>query len=359
MAVSNFSNWFLPSKGDLEEIYNVIHLESLGSFIDAEYWTSTEYTYDLAYTLDFTDGSIVTPLKSESNYVRACRKFTALVAEYAVGDIGPGSGYIYYVDGTTYYEVSSTEIATTNWANVTDVELGDDTQGEEIGDGLTNTAFMVDYLNFLITGYNNGDESSYLSSYEIEITGDLTNTDLFLVPRQLDVGDDIREKVGASENLLSLGGYRNTTFYGSYSLDYQYKDIGLWFNETLYYGSAYIIASDGTLSMPEGIKDYMYTNINGISKYQSLITANELEDDEAGVPTSIVPFFNTDTNETEFDIKDAVTEPVEGAYHLAYTKGICTRKINTGDFLIYSYKVKPTIISPGYTSVIGTVSTND
>lgn len=55
--VNGYSDWLLPSHVELALMYSNLHLQGLGGFTPAPYWSSTEMDADNAQTVDFTDGS--------------------------------------------------------------------------------------------------------------------------------------------------------------------------------------------------------------------------------------------------------------------------------------------------------------
>ena len=70
-----FGDWYLPSKEELNLMYNNLHVMNLGRFADDFYWTSTEHNPGLVWTQNFTTGSQHQSMKSLPHRVRAIRAF--------------------------------------------------------------------------------------------------------------------------------------------------------------------------------------------------------------------------------------------------------------------------------------------
>lgn len=141
------TEWFLPSKDELNEMYVNLHVEGVGGFTDYYYWSSSENSSDDAWGQFFTNGDQYYDDKNDAVYVRPVRAFTAEIGAYSLRDTGPAGGWIFHVDGMTYYEAAPadyTEGATVEfpWSNVTDVEVG--TTGTAIGTGWQNTLDIID-----------------------------------------------------------------------------------------------------------------------------------------------------------------------------------------------------------------------
>ena len=49
---SVFSDWYLPSKGEWQKIYDELYLYGVGGILVANYWTSTEWITNYAYVFD-------------------------------------------------------------------------------------------------------------------------------------------------------------------------------------------------------------------------------------------------------------------------------------------------------------------
>ena len=85
LILNGYDDWFLPSKGELNEMYLNLYIQGLGNFVvnsgigSARYWSSTQYNINSAWTQQFyntsTDGSPVPEGKNNLGYVRAIRAF--------------------------------------------------------------------------------------------------------------------------------------------------------------------------------------------------------------------------------------------------------------------------------------------
>ena len=78
LTLGGYSDWFLPSKDELYEMYLNLHQQGLGGFANSSYWSSTEYNANYAYFRDFSSGWQYYDVKIFLNYnVRAVRAFTS------------------------------------------------------------------------------------------------------------------------------------------------------------------------------------------------------------------------------------------------------------------------------------------
>ena len=73
LTLNGYDDWYLPSFGEFNIMYENRNI--LSGFIQANYWTSTEYDADQAYALNFINGSPFVPLKNTPQRVRAIRYF--------------------------------------------------------------------------------------------------------------------------------------------------------------------------------------------------------------------------------------------------------------------------------------------
>jgi hypothetical protein len=73
-----YTDWYLPSKDELDMMYVNLHLQGLGGFASDKYWSSTEFDNVSAWTQDFSSGAVPIQfyyMESFSFYVRAVRAF--------------------------------------------------------------------------------------------------------------------------------------------------------------------------------------------------------------------------------------------------------------------------------------------
>jgi len=160
-------DWYLPSKDELDLLYD-LHVAGLGGFSStADYWSSTEVDASNAWRQYFGNGGQVSTAKSTSCRVRPVRAFTSDVT-YAFGDPAPSGGFIFYASGTNYKECAYYDISSAVWATAITDASGYDLLIDEGIDGtfsLDNDSAFVD-----------GDSSKGLR--EIFVTGimrDITN----------------------------------------------------------------------------------------------------------------------------------------------------------------------------------------
>jgi len=133
-----------PSLDELKEMNTELFLQGVGGFNIGFYWSSTEFSNDRASGLNMAMSAVGNPLKSSTNYVRAFRSFTAGIGAYALRDVGPGGGLVFYIDGagTTYYEAAATDQSISQaWSNIIAVAVTG--TGSAIGTGYANTDLII------------------------------------------------------------------------------------------------------------------------------------------------------------------------------------------------------------------------
>jgi hypothetical protein len=75
LVLNGYSDWFLPSKDELNLMYQNLNQAGLGSFANDWYWSSTENNSSNAWLQNFSDGGQVSGSKGANKYVRAVRVF--------------------------------------------------------------------------------------------------------------------------------------------------------------------------------------------------------------------------------------------------------------------------------------------
>jgi hypothetical protein len=76
-GTKTYDDWYLPSKDELNLMYNNLHKKGIGGFITGTdvYWTSTEYDSSFAWYQYFNTGSQTITNKPFANRVRPIRQF--------------------------------------------------------------------------------------------------------------------------------------------------------------------------------------------------------------------------------------------------------------------------------------------
>lgn len=77
VSADGYSDWFLPSKDELNLIYTVLKLQGITTFANANYWSSTQPSdeNEMAWQIDFTNGTASMMNKGTNNRVRPVRAF--------------------------------------------------------------------------------------------------------------------------------------------------------------------------------------------------------------------------------------------------------------------------------------------
>lgn len=155
----NHTDYFLPSKGDLNLMWVHLHLWGVGGFkIDNYYWSSSESSASYAYFQIFSNGGVGDSAKNTSCYVRACRKFTSTTV-YNLRDVGPAGGLIFWISGNNYMETSPTDLNSSPdkaWSNILYAAIGTTDTADLTGQA--NTIAIINQVvlgSELITGWTN------------------------------------------------------------------------------------------------------------------------------------------------------------------------------------------------------------
>jgi hypothetical protein len=73
LVLGGYSDWYLPSKDELNKLY--INKDAIGGFTLFSYWSSTDYSFHLAWVQSFFNGLQGNAYKSDYYSVRAVRAF--------------------------------------------------------------------------------------------------------------------------------------------------------------------------------------------------------------------------------------------------------------------------------------------
>lgn len=75
LSLGDYSDWFLPSKDELNLMYTNLEVFGVGGFADHGYWSSSEYDANYAWAQNFNDGYQYFSYKNNYKRVRAVRAF--------------------------------------------------------------------------------------------------------------------------------------------------------------------------------------------------------------------------------------------------------------------------------------------
>jgi len=75
LTVGGYSDWFLPSKDELNEMYVNLKIYGVGGFTGLDYWSSSEYSAANAWAQYFGNGAQNNYTKFTVTYARAVRAF--------------------------------------------------------------------------------------------------------------------------------------------------------------------------------------------------------------------------------------------------------------------------------------------
>ena len=70
-----YDDWFLPSKDELNAVYENLHQNGVGGFAENNYWSSSELFSEFAWAKHFFSGNQTTLDKANDERVRAVRAF--------------------------------------------------------------------------------------------------------------------------------------------------------------------------------------------------------------------------------------------------------------------------------------------
>ena len=79
LTLGGYSDWFLPSKDELSQMYFNLHQQGLGGFSNFYYWSSSEAAYNNAWVRRFANGYLDVANKNLTTlYVRAVRALSLI-----------------------------------------------------------------------------------------------------------------------------------------------------------------------------------------------------------------------------------------------------------------------------------------
>ena len=143
----SYDDWYLPSIDELEQMYLNLYLNGSGGTWSAFYWSSTENNATQAESWAMTFDQQFTQSKGTDQNVRVSRNFTTTPGTYSLGDVGPAGGWIYYINGSSFYEAAEEDQGVADWSNITNGLIG--TTGTAIGTGSSNTTAILGQASHL------------------------------------------------------------------------------------------------------------------------------------------------------------------------------------------------------------------
>jgi hypothetical protein len=75
LVLNGYSDWYLPSIGEVQMMYSRLHLQGLGGFGGSWYWSSSQLNPGGAWDMDFGNGNVDYRNKFNDDQVRAVRAF--------------------------------------------------------------------------------------------------------------------------------------------------------------------------------------------------------------------------------------------------------------------------------------------
>jgi len=75
LVLNGYSDWYLPSRDELQMMYSRLHLQGLGGFGGGWYWSSSQFNPINAWFMNFVGGNVSNSKKGDGYQVRAVRAF--------------------------------------------------------------------------------------------------------------------------------------------------------------------------------------------------------------------------------------------------------------------------------------------
>ena len=139
-----YNDWFLPSRDELQAMYDELYLFGVGGFAATSYHSSSERDFSTEWYKNFITGATSFSGKN-SNYVsRACRYYTTTI-NYSLRDTGISGGLIFHkvdLGGGLYgyYEAYLSDNASNVWWDGGNILIG---TGLGIGAGNNNSDLII------------------------------------------------------------------------------------------------------------------------------------------------------------------------------------------------------------------------
>lgn len=152
LPTPSYDDWYMPSKDELNAMYVNLHSvsSSYGFSENIAYWSSSETSSTTVWGQSFSTGGQISTIAKTNNFLnRPVRSFTDSVGAYSLRDVGPAGGWIFYIDGTTYYEAAPEDNVPeglgsntgAKWSNITGTASG--ATGTGFGAGASNTSTII------------------------------------------------------------------------------------------------------------------------------------------------------------------------------------------------------------------------
>lgn len=168
---NTYENWYLPSKDELDLIYqNLIKKRKM--FVSDSCWSSSVYSDDEAYSMYLAFGECFRSKKSEyKEFIMAVRDFDInekkvsnknivekksrldeRKKQYKIGDIGPGGGIVYFVKSNEGWECSKEVLGCKKWNDA--IKLCEEYRGSGYNDWYLPNEEDLQYIyeNLIETG---------------------------------------------------------------------------------------------------------------------------------------------------------------------------------------------------------------
>lgn len=108
VVISAFTDWWLPSRDEMDYIHDNLYAYSVGNLGAISYWSSSEWDSDYAWYYAMDEGAAYhDEVKTAALRFRPSRKFWSSSGSlYSLRDVGPAGGYIYLIlyDGSSGYD---------------------------------------------------------------------------------------------------------------------------------------------------------------------------------------------------------------------------------------------------------------